>query len=513
MDLLGFFKSRLRVAYRHYKAVANILNSKRSVRVAKALEKSSDPVQLFSSLQKKVFISENILWQSLLYLSNRRNPIYDLIAKHKDELSSAEIKYLVSLCEGLSSPSPVSIAKVEEFITFYSKNRGKLKNESDYRRLLITFIVKKVPSSQAYNAFSRAGLMDKITVHQVLKVLRRASVERECAVFNNLKKQYLNEMTPAALVKVKYWESQVEKNCKLKYKELETEFCQLEKALSKEYEEYLLPLFSAIPVKQNMLDFYIEASKYHKLKNELEETIRQEDSYSFVRLNDGEGYGFPDALPCAFDMERQELHWWGEVLATDLREKIQEDFRRSMRQHDIVGIPSVFRFIDELSINRDYSIFNNALLCRLFTLCHGYLSEYRGESYITEGQINLYLFDKGFIDRLSSLARHVVFISGAKKEYLQRVFSDLQHASYIELPTHRLLKAEKFSYSEAAQPLPYVYEDYIEQIRGLSGPGVVFFISAGFIGKIFAAEVAKNGGVALDVGQTLMNIVANHGDA
>ncbi|WP_175540405.1 hypothetical protein [Halomonas sp. QHL1] len=459
-------------------------------------------------------MSAKNLWGALSYLENKRDPAYDFIVKNKKNIINIELRCLIRMRELLSSPSPASAEELNEFIVFYKLRKGSLKIESEFRRLLIALIAKKLTSTEAYEAFARAGLMDKITIHQVLKILHKASIEKQCSIFYSLKEQYSKEMNPAAIVKVNFWESRISDYVELRYEDIEENFCQLKKSLSKEYGIHLRPLFNAIPENKNILDFQVNENKYLKIKSELRKAIIKRECYSFVRLNDGEGYGFPNnALPCAFDMERQELHWWGEALPSALREKIQKDFRLSLSQHDLVGIPSVFRFIDELSINRDYSIFNNALLCRLFTLCHGYLKAYDGKAYITEGQINLYLFDRDYIARLSGLAQRVVFISGAKKEYLQRVFSELQHATYIELPTHRLLKQEKFSYSEAAKPLPYVYEDYIEQIKGLAGPGVVFFISAGFIGKIFAAEVAKNGGVALDVGQSLMNIVANHDDA
>jgi hypothetical protein len=40
---------------------------------------------------------------------------------------------------------------------------------------------------------------------------------------------------------------------------------------------------------------------------------------------------------------------------------------------------------------------------------------------------------------------------------------------------------------------------------------VVFLISAGFIGKIFNAEAANCGAVALDVGQSLVSAVRSKG--
>ncbi|MCE8014971.1 hypothetical protein HOP62_02640 [Halomonas sp. MCCC 1A17488] len=497
--------------YRHVVRFAKAIIAKEGARIAKKIDKSNDPGALFITFQRKKNVSLRVLWEALSHLRNLRSPAYDVIANNKalhDELNN-----LIGLHKALSSPSPIVSEEMDQFVSFYKKQKNSVKNKSEYRRLLISLIVKKLPPSQACEAFSSAGLIDKITIHDVLKVLRKASAEGESNVFFDLKKKYLHQMSPPALVKAKYWEGRLVQDGSVVYKEIESDFCQLDKTLSKEYKLYLLGLLEAIPNEKNSLDCQIKSGKFVKIKRSIEEKIQLQQPFSFVRLNDGEGYGFPDVLPCPFDVERQELHWWGEVLSPELRNTIQENFRRSLPEHDLVGIPSVFRFIDELSINRDYSIFNNALLCRLFTLCHGYLKIYNGRAHVTEGQINLYLFDREYITKLAKLARRVVFISGAKREYLQSVFEDLPHATYIELPTHRLLKAEKFSCSEATQPLPYVYENYLDQIRSLAGPGVVFFISAGFIGKIFAAEVAKKGGVALDVGQSLMNIVANNIDA
>lgn len=496
--------------YRFANGFTNKLNLQHAKFIAKKIERSKKPLEYVATLQAQKMVSIVVLWKAISYLQNTRSPVYEVAIKG---IEDEELRNLVVLRTALSSPSAIPSNILEGLVSFYKMRKKSIANESDYRRLLIALIVKKLPASQAYYAFSKAEMLDKINIHQVLKVLHKASLEGDVETFSNLKNHHYQKMTSAALVKVMYWEKRINNTKTTNYKFVESSFCQLDKALAREYVQYLLTHFEAIPKSKKIIDFQIEVGKLSRLKNMLEEAVQLQQPFSFVRLNDGEGYGFPDALPCSFDTERQELHWWGEVLPPALRNKIQEDFRRSLPEHDLVGIPSVFRFIDELSINRDYSIFNNALLCRLFTLCHGYLNIYDGRACITEGQINLYLFDREYITKLARLAQRVVFISGAKKEYLQGVFSELQHASYIELPTHRLLKTEKFSYSEAERPMPYVYEDYLEQIRELAGPGVVFFISAGFIGKIFAAEVAKKGGVALDVGQILMNIVANHVDA
>jgi hypothetical protein len=510
--VIRYLKSRVKRACRYCDGLAKGLQNKRVIRIASEIENSADPTQKFSLLQKKRTISSGILWKIILYLNDKRSPVYDLILKERNVIENEEVRLLLRLRESLSSPSPVSGFEVNKFLGYYSARKTTLKNKKEYRRLLITLISKKLPAAQAYDALECAGLVEKFTVHEVLKMLNKASLEGEGEVFFALKKQYLKNMNSSAKVKLMYWEARLSNKSVQGYKAIEKNFCHLNKVLSEEFNKYLLALFDAIPEEKMFLDCQIEKRKLNNLKVSIEEAIQQQKSFSFVRLNDGEGYGFPQTLPCAFDMERQELHWWGEVLDAALRRKIQEDFRRSLHQHDFVGIPSVLRFIDELNINRDNSIFNNHLLCRLFTACHGYLNNYDGKSYVTEGQINLYLFDKEYIIRLANLARRVVFISGAKKEYLQTVFIDFQHATYVELPTHRLLKNEKFSCSGATQPLPYVYEQYLEQIRKLAGPGVVFFVSAGFIGKIFAAEIAKSGGIALDVGQVMMNIVANNAD-
>ncbi|MCE8002216.1 hypothetical protein [Billgrantia ethanolica] len=512
-DMIGFIKSRARIIYRFIRKIEKSLNLKIAVSIAERIEKSPNSVKAFCIFQKRKFIPENIIWEALSYLNDKRSPSYDTITKNKFNIRSEEIRFLVKIRESLSSPSPILLLELEEFIKYYRDKKKKLKNESEFRRLLIALITKKLTAKEAYDAFYKAELIDSITFQQVLRVLHKAAVEGEREVFDDLKKRYFQQITPAASVKLLYWEGRLKDESVVNFQTIVKQFCLLDKTLSREYKKYLLSLFEIIPEEKNMLDYQIKKNKLAKIKEQVEKAVLNGDRFSFVRLNDGEGYGFPNTLPCAFDMERQELHWWGEVLPPALRNKIQEDFRRSLFEHALVGIPSVFRFINELSINRDYSIFNNALLCRLFTICHGYLKAYDARAYITEGQINLYLFDREYIAKLARLAQRVIFISGAKREYLQPVFDDIPHATYIELPTHRLLKTEKFSYTEAMQPLPYVYENYLEQIRELAGPGVVFFISAGFIGKIFAAEVAKNGGVALDVGQTLINIVANHVDA
>jgi hypothetical protein len=111
--------------------------------------------------------------------------------------------------------------------------------------------------------------------------------------------------------------------------------------------------------------------------------------------------------------------------------------------------------------------------------------------------------------RVHSLAGHaarLVVVSSAAGHALDKALYAIKNRHYISVPTHSRTRANE-KYVSCDRPLPYVYKELREQIRSTAGPGDLVLVAAGVIGKIFLNDIRERGGVALDVGSSLVKWV------
>ena len=207
-------------------------------------------------------------------------------------------------------------------------------------------------------------------------------------------------------------------------------------------------------------------------------------------------------------MLRQERHWWGTNLSPESRREIQEGFLASLEKADVLGVPTSTRLVKDFNLIKSDSYPANSIISRILCVMKGMEGFLNGKTII-EGQSNLFLFDSDFCESLFSEAEKVCVISGVNKELVASWAPDPGKLECIEIPTHRLLREGSVG-SSTAGILPEVYKEYLEQVSRIAAPGVVFLVSAGFIGKMFIAEAARSGAVALDIGQSLVDIAKGH---
>lgn len=296
--------------------------------------------------------------------------------------------------------------------------------------------------------------------------------------------------------------------------DIEIIFSEIEGDYYRDYFSVIKPFWNEIPESRNFIEIRSNPKKFDELKHLIVNSLLRREGFAFVRLSDGESYGFTDDESLS---KRQEQHWWGSVLTLELRQKIKEDFRNylSSTTFDFIGVPTIHKYVHYIGFNN--SGFNSETeldkkVIHRLSFMNNELdklakSEQFESSKICEDQINNYIFDLDYFYRLSRSAKRVVFISGYNTSVLENITEHFEvEKIFIEIPTHNLLTMRDDTVSSEL-PLPYSYSNIIESLKNIISPGDLCLISAGFIGKMFIAECKTQGGVAIDIGQVLGGIV------
>lgn len=254
---------------------------------------------------------------------------------------------------------------------------------------------------------------------------------------------------------------------------------------------------------QNYLMMRVNDELRDKFFEKVAEFIVNKNSFSFIRLSDGEGYIFDGFYFDGNDSTNRELHWWGTGLSAALRSTIKEELSYAVKNADALGIPSIFRMWRDLSpkVERlDTSIQMRGMLSVLQGVNSLFESKSLRCQFALEEKSNQFLFsDVSKIRELINLAEGVVIISSVNKAVFSDIFkSNTIHC--INIPTHARTKGSE-GYSSSNKPLPFVYEDVKRELLNIVRPGYLVLVSAGVIGKIFIDISKRQGAVALDIGE------------
>ena len=176
------------------------------------------------------------------------------------------------------------------------------------------------------------------------------------------------------------------------------------------------------------------------------------------------------------------------------REALIRDFRQAVSRCDILGFPSVYRIIRNLTPphSRYGMRRNQRAFLRILSALGNYIPV--GQKIFTEERCHRIrgAIDEPFVLDLAAKARSVVLVSSWPE--IQSKFS------------------AKSSFIAVTPKKAALYDDYpkiIERICELSSPGTLVLIGAGVPAKIMADQARKSGAVALDVG-SLMDYMVGH---
>lgn len=471
-----------------------------------AIEVSKEPVATINYMLNSLELSDRDIWLGLIDLRGRASPNFDLANDHCDQIDSADIRLRLIYSKVISSDKVLSSDDVDALVFHYLKDAENLKSKQSIRSMLASLILLRAPLSVVSRKLEDLSFcLSSLTESQKIQFMHRLKAGRQRKDFANWV-SLLDIRSAPARIKLMQIKGELFGGGLELFNEIEKEFIDLEYDVSKLFETELKPIFDSIPKDKNLIWIQYDDSAIRGFKRSIIDTVRGKKPLSYIRIGDGECYAFSDDIFVnAEGVQRQERHWWGASLSTSLRKRLHEKFMEALVQVDILGVPTVTRLVKDFNLEKKDRYFVNSAISRNLCVMKA-VERFIPGKIITDCQSNLFLFDKDFCNELFAEASKVIVVSGVKKELVRNWAPNLEKLECIEIPTHRLLRDEEVG-AETAGILPDVYEDYVAEISKCAAPGMVFLISAGFIGKIFVAEAARHGAVALDMGQTLVAAV------
>ncbi|WP_131798210.1 hypothetical protein [Devosia elaeis] len=271
---------------------------------------------------------------------------------------------------------------------------------------------------------------------------------------------------------------------------------------AREFREIAVPFYDRFRSNMVLMEIRTDRLQVTSALDHIRQCLNEGKPFSFVRLSDGEGYLFPGHPHFSADDSRnRERHWWDTELPRDLSARIIERAQKAIAAADILGIPSVYRFIRDTSDTTralSQSLQGRGLLQVLAGLPPLLSKDVR----LSEDKMNVSLFsDLQTVLDLASNARRAFLVGSVKREHLPAPLSALATLSTVTIPTHaRTASNERYIPNTTA--LPFVYETILGALDDV-GPGDLVLVAGGIVGKIMLGHASMRGAVALDIGSVI----------
>ena len=273
--------------------------------------------------------------------------------------------------------------------------------------------------------------------------------------------------------------------------------------LKSEFKLLLKPTYSQLRSRMRFMDVRSNRNEVDDFFLIVRNALQAKCPFSNIRLSDGEGYAFSEKHEffTLDDQLNRERHWWGVELDEESRETIMNRVRNAAYNSDIIGIPSIHRFVRDTQ-NKTGS-FVLSIQGRGMVQVLNEFANYSGDSLFGEEKMNDYLFEP--CDRIHSLIKNAekcVVVSSADVGSLPKWLTEEDHIKHIKIPTHFRTNGNS-KYSSINLPLPLIYEEIDKKVREQTTPGTLVLVAGGIIGKIFINTAKEAGGVALDLGSSM----------
>ena len=270
--------------------------------------------------------------------------------------------------------------------------------------------------------------------------------------------------------------------------------------LRRELDTSIVPFFDRHETRMRWMDCRLDAETRLAFLEHIKEKLQTGQPWSLIRLGDGESYAWQGTLPAERIAMRERI-WWGEELDPEKRREISEKILDAIEHADVLGVPSIFRFIrDTTESLKSYREHHS--ISGLVHVLEGVDSLSETDREFTEDRIHQVVCDLPSIIDIAKAARKVVVVSSILPERLKPALQKYIDAADIHcamVPTHTKTKGNE-QYVISDRPLPFLYEQIDAELAGQVEPGTLVIVAAGSIGKIFCETARRRGGVALDVG-------------
>lgn len=263
------------------------------------------------------------------------------------------------------------------------------------------------------------------------------------------------------------------------------------------HNEALRNTFSAFtkPLKcrETLWDARVNDTQKDRLNSIILDAVETQKAFSLLRIGDAEAYAWPERTEKnSEDNDVRERRWWGQTLKPEQRHTLQEKIFSALNSADMVGVPSVYRLIRDLGAPE---VFGNTPSQRGMAQILGTNHLDLSDKIVTDERVHQLIFDPTFVNTLRAKAKSVIWISCWSPEQMRLTLATR--------PEHHLPIAPHIRVAGQFQPQDRLYETYpdiMQQLTPLCEKGVLVFVSAGIVGKLFIKAARLKGAVALDIG-------------
>lgn len=274
------------------------------------------------------------------------------------------------------------------------------------------------------------------------------------------------------------------------------------KGVSRQFSDLARPFYARFRDRMALMEIRTNPAQAQMAMTIISQALSERRPLSLMRLSDGEGYLFPGHPHfTAEDARNRERHWWDTELPAQLSARIIEQARQAVAAADLVGIPSVYRFIRDTG-DTSYALSQSLQGRGLLQVLAGLPELLADYAQLSEDKINVSLFSNlDAISKLSALATRTVVVGSVRREYLPEPVQKLANLSIIAIPTHaRTARNERYLPNSTA--LPFIYEQVLNELAVVR-PGDLVLVAGGIVGKIMLGHARASGAVALDIGSVL----------
>ncbi len=248
--------------------------------------------------------------------------------------------------------------------------------------------------------------------------------------------------------------------------------------------------------------------------------INSKTPYSLIRLGDGEGHFLPYDEQKRHAQKADQLIsqkiWWGKgQMSSEAWEKIEPQYLAALEQADIIGIPDPIR-CSKVALRSQgdkagesfesrglLAVINRVIKQASFKESHHKTVTPR-LPLLTSCHIHTQLEELGFWNLILDNIKSCSLISC--HDSLPHLLQE-QHGIHVQKffhlpPENKYAQQMGLSASTDSPHFPKQFEDICERLT-VDGPGEVFIVAAGFLGKIYCHLIKQKGGIALDVGSVV----------
>ncbi|MEQ8445456.1 MAG: hypothetical protein RIB57_06180 [Pelagibacterium sp.] len=445
---------------------------------------------------------------ALEQMFQNRNPVLSVVLRDYEagEPSSA-VGVWILLKKSEWGNMTVEGGDLDEIATFIYAYNDDARVRAILEKMLFSSIIRRGSCEQLdrFWSGSKTG-KDRLPINRKIDVLRklRSSPERK-GEYEELLRFFKSEATPFEALKltnadildgapVSGWD----------HRRAEQEFERTApNQIAREFAARVRPVYDQLRPRMGLIDARTDESLSREIMELASAALKNRTPFSLVRLSDGEGYLFPGGdFFTEADVANRERHWWGTELPVDLRTQIVKEARQAIATADLVGIPSVYRFIRDTS-DTSPSLFRTLQGRGLTEVLNGVPTAVSAKALITEDKVNVALFkDVSAIEPLVALAGKTIIVTSTKPENLPAELTRGRRIDIVAIPTHHKTTLNA-KYHNGSEALPFVYRSVMEKLDEGVEPGDLVLVAGGIVGKIFIGHVREKGAAVLDIGHTL----------